>query len=162
MFVLTPPFRTLNDRNTSQRLTKSVAVACVAALLFGGTALSLWTPATHADLVAQPIPFAQNWANTGLIMADDDWANVPGIIGYRGDELTGAIGTDPQTILIDGSLTPVDVNANRNDPDLFLSGGVTEFDGIPNPVVALNGSGTGDAPHIVINLSTSGTTAINV
>ena len=141
---------------------KYAALLCAIALLLSGGFTLIWTPATHANLVAQPIPFAQNWTNTGLITVNDDWGAVPGIIGYRGDELTGTTGTDPQTILIDGSLTPVNVNANRNDPDTFLSGGVTEFDGIPNPTVAINGSGTADAPHIVINLSTSGTTAINV
>ena len=146
----------------SRILTESLAYVCVVTLILAGSALSIWTPATHADLVAQPVPLTQNWTNTGLITTDDDWSLVPGIIGYRGDDLTGTTGTDPQTILVDGSLTPVDVNANRNDPDVFLSGGVTEFDGIPNPTVALNGSGTGDAPHLVINLNTSGTTSINV
>jgi DNA/RNA endonuclease G (NUC1) len=146
----------------SRKPTKSLALLCVAALLFSATMLLVWTPTTSANLVAQPVPLAQNWSNTELITTDDDWSLVPGIVGYRGDDLTGATGTDPQTILADGSLTPLDVNANRADPDVFLSGGVAEFDGIPNPVVALNGSGTADAPHLVINLSTSGTTAINV
>jgi len=117
---------------------------------------------THADLVAQPVPFTQNWSNTGLITTDDDWSGVPGIIGYRGDNLTTAIGVDPQTILADGSATPVDVNANRSDPDTFASGGVAEFDGIANPVVALNGSATADAPHLVISVNTSGATGITV
>lgn len=135
---------------------------CAFALLIGGGASLIWSPTVYADLSAQPVPLTQNWSNTGLITTNGDWSMVPGIIGYRGDNLTASTGTDPQTILLDGSATPVDVNANRNDPDTFLSGGVTEFDGIPNPVVALNGSGTADAPHLVINLNTSGTTAINV
>lgn len=141
-------------------MKKPIALLCLVTLVLGGSIL-IRTPVAHANLVAQPIPFAQNWTNTGLITMDDDWDAVPGIIGYRGDNLTGTTGTDPQTILVDGSTT-VDVNANRSDPDTFISGGVAEFDGILNPVVALNGSGTADAPHLVINLSTSGTTAINV
>ena len=140
---------------------KSFALLCVCGLLISSGIL-FWTPVTYADLVAQPVPLMQNWSNTALITVNDDWSGVPGIIGYRGDSLTGTTGTDPQTIVADGSATPVNVNANRNDPDVFLSGGVTEFDGIANPAVALNGSGTADAPHIVINLNTSGTTAINV
>ena len=145
------------------RITKKyLALLSICALLLGGSAALIWTPTTYANLVAQPIPLAQNWSNAGLITTDDDWSAVPGIIGYRGDSLTGTTGTDPQTILVDGSTTPVNVWANRNDPDTFLSGGVGEFDGIVNPSIALNGSGTADAPHIVINLSTSGTTAINV
>ncbi|HEX6126264.1 MAG TPA: DNA/RNA non-specific endonuclease [Pyrinomonadaceae bacterium] len=145
----------------SRKLTEYLAFVCVVTLLLTGSALLVWTPATHADLVAQPVPFTQNWTNTGLITTDDDWSGVPGIIGYRGDNLTGGTGTDPRTLVADGSATPVDVNANQTDPNGFISGGVAEFE-ITNPVVALNGSGTADAPHIVINLSTSGTTAINV
>ena len=147
-----------------RKMSKSISLLCAITLLLGGSVFLIWTPATSANLVAQPVPLTQNWSNTGLITVDDNWDSVPGIIGYRGDDLTAAIGVDPQTILTDGSLTPVDVNANRNDPDAFLSGGVTEFDTAPvtNPVVALNGSGTADAPHLVINLNTSGTTAINV
>ncbi|MEP7147853.1 MAG: DNA/RNA non-specific endonuclease [Acidobacteriota bacterium] len=141
---------------------KYLALVCLATLLFGGGVSSIWTPTTLANLVAQPVPLTQNWSNINLITVDDDWSGVPGIIGYRGDDLTTSIGVDPQTIVIDGAFTPVDVNANRSDPDTFTSGGVTEFDGIPNPVVALQGSGTADAPHLVINLTTSGTTAINV
>ncbi|HMF58370.1 MAG TPA: hypothetical protein VK619_18650, partial [Pyrinomonadaceae bacterium] len=115
-----------------------------------------------ADTSAQTLPFSQNWTNTGLITADDNWAGVPGIIGYRGDALTGATGVDPQTVVADGSGTPVDVNANHSDPNTFTTGGVTEFDGIANPVVALQGSGTARAPHIVIALNTTGQTNINV
>lgn len=145
------------------RITKKyLALLFVCALLLGGSFSLIWTPTTYANLIAQPVPLAQNWSNTALITTDGDWSAVPGIIGYRGDALTGSTGTDPQTIVADGSATPVDVNANRNDPDTFTSGGVTEFDGIANPVVALNGSGTADAPHLVVNLNTSGTTAIVV
>ena len=115
----------------------------------------------RADGTGQTLPFAQNWADTGLITINDNWSGVPGIIGYRGDNLTGATGTDPQTILVDGSATPVNVNANQTNPDNFISGGVAEFE-IANPVVALNGSGTADAPHIVIHLNTTGQSGINV
>lgn len=145
-----------------QKFPKSLALLCVVTLLLGGSTLLVWTPSAYANLVAQPIPFAQNWTNPALITTNDDWTGVPGIIGYRGDDLTGATGTDPQTILADGSATPVNAWANQIDPNTFVSGGVAEFDTLPNPTVALNGSGTADAPHIVINLSTSGTTAINV
>ena len=54
--------------------------------------------ASWANNVAQSLPFAQDWSNTGLITVNDDWGSVPGIIGYRGDALTSASGTDPQTI----------------------------------------------------------------
>ncbi len=127
----------------------SIRMMCAAlALAAAGNVAADTTP--H-DLNASD--FAQDWTTTTQITTDDDWSGVPSIIGYRGDELTTTTATDPQTILADGSATPVDVNANRSDPNTFAAGGVTEFDGIANPVVALNGSGTADAPHIVIRLN---------
>lgn len=111
--------------------------------------------------VPQTLPFSQNWSNTGLITVTDDWSGVPGVIGYRGDDLTLLTGTDPRTILANGSLTPVDVNANQTNPDTFASGGVSEFDTIANPTVALQGSGTADAPHLVFHLNTTGQSNIN-
>lgn len=109
----------------------------------------------------QTTPFTQNWANTALITANDNWDSIPGIIGYRGDGITGGTGTDPQTLLGDGSATPVNVIANQSNPNTLTNGGIAEFE-LANPVVALNGSGTADAPHLVINLNTQGTTAVNV
>lgn len=101
----------------------------------------------------QTLPFTQNWANTALITANDDWSGVPGIVGYRGDNLTPGTGTDPRTILAEG--TPViDVLANLLDAT-SITGGVGEFE-ITDPVVAFQGSGTADAPNIVIYLNTTG------
>jgi hypothetical protein len=108
-----------------------------------------------ADTMAQSLPFSQDWSNTGLITTDDDWSGVPGVIGYRGDDLTTATGTDPQTITVDGSATPVDVIANQANPSTLATGGVAEFH-IADPSVALNGSGTADAPHVVVSLVTTG------
>jgi hypothetical protein len=108
----------------------------------------------------QSLPFSQAWTDTGLITADDNWSGVPGIVGYRGDDLTTVTATDPRTILADGSATPIDVIANQTNPDTLVTGGVAEFH-IANPVVGLNGSGTADAPHIVIYLNTTGQTTIH-
>lgn len=115
----------------------------------------------NANGTAQVPPFTQNWTNTGLITTNDDWSGVPGIIGYRGDSLTSSPGSDPQLTVADGSMTPVDVNANQTNPNTFITGGVSEFE-ITNPVVALQGSGTADAPHLVIHLNTTGFSGINV
>src|SRR5215218_9503509 len=82
-------------------------------------AISPDSPWVITNSTAQSLPFSQNWANTSLITTSDDWNGVPGIIGYRGDALAIASGADPQTITADGSATPVDVNANRNDPSVF-------------------------------------------
>ncbi len=56
----------------------------------------------------------------------------------------------------------IDVNANRADPDTFTTGGVTEFDGLPNPAVALAGSGTADAPYLRLHLDTTGAASVRV
>ena len=77
-------------------------------------------------------------------------------MGYRGDGLTGAIGTDPQTVLADGSATPVQVIANQNNPAAAFAGGIAEFDGLANPTIALQGSVTADAPQLVIHLNATG------
>src|SRR5207253_6900289 len=88
----------------------------------------------------QTLPFTQDWSNTGLVTTDDNWSGVPGIIGYRGDDASAGTAVDPQTVTQDLSAV-VDVNANRSDPNTFITGGISEFDGIANPVVALQGSG---------------------
>ena len=106
--------------------------------------------------------FFQNWTDTGLIATDDDWSGVPSIQGFRGDGLTGSTGTDPQTILADGSATPLNVNADEANPDTFTSGGIAEFSGLSDPTVALQGSGTADAPHLVLYMDTTGVTGVTV
>jgi len=114
-----------------------------------------------ANSTAQPLPFSQDWSNTGLIMTNDDWSGVPGVIGYRGDNLTSATGADPQTILQPDDPGIVDVNANQSNPNAFTTGGVTEFE-LADPVVALAGSGTADAPYLLIAIDTTGKTNIHV
>jgi predicted extracellular nuclease len=110
-----------------------------------------WNLATQGN-------FSQNWSNAGLITVNDDWSGVPSIVGYRGDGLTAATGTDPQAILVDG--TPViDVNANQTNPNTFTTGGVTEF-ALADPTIALAGSGTAAAPSIVVYLNTVGVTNV--
>jgi hypothetical protein len=128
----------------------------------GGLFTDALAPSARADATPQNLPFSQSWSNTGLITVDDNWSGVPGIVGFRGDDLTTATGTDPQTILADGSGTPVDVIANQTNPNTQATGGVAEFDGIANPVVALQGSGTADAPHIVISINTTGLSGIKI
>ncbi len=102
-------------------------------------------------------PFSQNWTNAGLISINDDWSGVSSIIGYRGDALTAAVGADPQTILAGDDAAPVmDVIANQMNPNTNITGGVAEFDGIANPIIALQGSATADAPYLKIFLNTTG------
>lgn len=70
--------------------------------------------------------FVQDWSNTALLNATDDWSRVTGIVGYRGDDITSATGVDPSALTGDGTVT-VDVNVNQTNPNTFGTGGVTEF-----------------------------------
>ncbi len=139
-----------------RHLNKMFSVVTILALML----MALPMQSAGADNTAQTLPFSQDWTNSGLITTDDDWSGVPGIIGFRGDSLAST-GADPQTILADGSSTPVDVNANEINPNTFTTGGISEFE-ITNPVIALQGSGTADAPHIVIYLNTTGQSSISI
>ena len=111
---------------------------------------------------AQTPPFDESWSDPSLISVDDDWSDVPGIVGYRGDDLSTIPDEDLRTIVADGSDTPVDVNANESDPDTLVEGGVIEFDGLPDPTIALKGTETADVPHIVLALDTSGLSNVQV
>ncbi|WP_084580319.1 endonuclease/exonuclease/phosphatase family protein [Sphingomonas azotifigens] len=95
----------------------------------------------------------QDWSNTSLLSTNDNWDRVPSIVGFRGDGLTSATGTDPRTIT--GSSTVVDVNVDQTSPTNFNTGGVTEFQ-LTNPVVALAGSGTATAPYLAFYLDATG------
>lgn len=125
-----------------------------------------WLQSVRANNAAQTLPFSQNWTNTGLITANDDWSGVAGIEGFLGDR--AASGTtsdiDPQTIL--EPLTTIDVVANQTNPNTNTAGGVAEFQATlqttSNQSIALQGSGTADHPNIVLYLNTTGLTAINV
>lgn len=130
-------------------------------LVLALAAAGLLSQPVLADSTPQTLPFGQDWSNIGLIVGNDDWSAVPGITGYRGDSLTGATAADPQTIVADGNGTPVDVNANQTNPDTFTTGGVTEFH-LADPVVALTGSGTADAPFLLLSLDTRGRSGIVV
>ncbi len=96
----------------------------------------------------------QDWHDTSLITSNDDWSGVPSIQGFRGDGLTTGTDTDARTVITDDALSVPDVNANQSNPATFTTGGVAEFDGIANPVVALQGSGTADAPYVTFYLDT--------
>ncbi|WP_410825811.1 choice-of-anchor I family protein [Methylobacterium sp. sgz302003] len=104
--------------------------------------------------------FTQTWSNAGLITADDNWSGVPSIVGYRGDDVTALVGADPQTLTGDGTVV-VDVNANQTSPNTFTTGGVAEF-ALANPTVALAGSGTADAPSLVLYLDSRGRSNVTV
>jgi MYXO-CTERM domain-containing protein len=116
-----------------------------------------------ADTTPQTLPFTQDWTNTGLITANDNWSAVPGVEGHLGQDITIATnGADPQLLVTDSTLAnDVDVIANGLSPGTSTAGGVGEFH-ITNPTVALQGSGTADAPHIILTLNTTGAFGVRV
>jgi len=129
----------------------------ISAMTFGVMQLAL-AENVNADTNPQPLPFMQDWTNIGLITVNDNWSMVPGVTGYLGDYTAASpTGVDPRTVLLD--MTTVDVIANQTNPDTQTSGGVAEFE-ITNPVVALQGSGTADAPNLVFYVNTTGASNI--
>ena len=98
----------------------------------------------------------QDWSNAGLITTNDDWSNVPSFQGFLGQDITTATGTNPGTLLADFTVAnDLDVIANQANPNTLTSGGVAEF-AIADPTIALQGSGTADAPHLVMYLNATG------
>jgi hypothetical protein len=123
-------------------------------LIAGLACLLLIAAPARATTIPAPLPFVQSWSDTGQITVDDDWSAVPGVVGYRGDGLVAEPGSDPRTVTADGSGTPLDVAANRTDPRAVgLAAGVAEFE-LTDPVVAIQGSATASAPHVVMSLDT--------
>lgn len=115
-----------------------------------------------ADSTPQALPFTQNWTSTGLITANDNWSTVPGVEGFLGQDITTSTGVDPQTLTGTSALAnDLDVVANQANPNTATFGGVGEFE-IANPVIAIAGSNTADAPYVLINLNTTGQQSINV
>ena len=103
----------------------------------------------------------QSWNDPAQITASDDWSGVPSIQGYLGDTNAGSpTGVDPRTLTA-AALGAVDVNANQTSPNTFGTGGVAEFD-LADDVVALNGSGTADAPSLVVYLDATGRQDVRV
>lgn len=97
----------------------------------------------------------QDWGNGSLITANDDWSLAPSVVGYRGDGLVGSTGVNPTTVSGDSAV--VQVFANQANPNTLSSGGVAEFQlAGGDTVVALQGSGTAKAPHLVFYLDASG------
>lgn len=148
-----------NSKKLKTLLALSLTVAMTAAATYF---TNLGSSEVQANNAPQPLPFSQNWSNVGLITVNDDWSAVPGIVGFLGDyDAASPPDVDPRTLLAPFATNNVDVIANQTNPDTLTSGGVAEFE-IANPVVALQGSGTADAPHLIIYLNTTGQTNIQV
>src|SRR5438132_12519091 len=84
-------------------ITICLLIAVLAVVLSTGSFLrgTLVRTVRADNLPHSPLPFSQDWSNTELITEDDDWSNVPGIIGCNGRGLTATLPAhpDPHTIL---------------------------------------------------------------
>src|SRR5689334_13185814 len=100
---------------------------------------------TYHPLASQPL--IQNWTDTSLITTNDNWSAIPSIRGFLGQDITTATGANPEDLHgVSTVANDLDVIANQRIPTI-TNGGVAEFQGILNPTIALQGSGTADAPH---------------
>ena len=61
--------------------------AFIAALLLGLVTIA----PVAANTTAQTLPFTQDWTNTNLITVNDSWSGVPGVTGFRGQDITTGV-----------------------------------------------------------------------
>ncbi len=152
-----------STRCAHRHVLRSVAIAI---------ALLAVAQAASADTTAHSLAggsFSQNWTNTGLITTNDNWSGVPSVEGYLGQDITTVTGTDPQTLLTTSALAgDLTVLANQA-VTTATNGDVAEFhttsqSGGPglDPTIALQGSGTADAPYLLIYLDTTGRTSVSI
>ena len=137
---------------TNRQRRRRSAIALSATFLLTLVAV----PSVAADSTAQPLPFSQDWHDTSLITAFNDWSGVPGVVGHLGQDITTETGVDPQTLLTDSTVAnDVNVIANIPPDTNIVNGGVGEFE-VADPVVALQPDGIADAPYLLLNLRTTG------
>lgn len=147
-----------STRFTAVRIVERTALAALVLV----TTLVLAASPAAANSTPQALPLAQNWTNAALITANDNWSGVPGIQGFLGQDIVTSTGADPQTLLGTSAIAnDLDVIANQSATTI-TNGGVAEFDGIADPAIALQGSGTADAPHVILYLNTTGFTSVLV
>ncbi|WLI90254.1 Ig-like domain-containing protein [Massilia sp. R2A-15] len=108
--------------------------------------------------------FFQDWSDLSQFTADNDWSHVASIVGYNGAGMSGSPGRDAGALVADNpvSATP---QLFFNRATTLSSGGVAEFhnpNNSGNAVVGLQGSGTGQAPNLVLYLDSTGMEKVNL
>jgi hypothetical protein len=98
--------------------------------------------------------FSQNWAGTSALLTADNWSGVASIEGNLGDN-SSAAGTDPQTVLAPYT----DIDLVNSSSSAATAGGVHE---INDTVVALQGSGGANNPHLVFHVNTTGRESVTI
>lgn len=145
---------------TSSPRRPGLAVLTVGALLAAPLGVGLTIPAAaDVSTTVTAYPYSQSWSATGAITANDVWTGVTGTQGYLGQDITTGTGTDPRTLLTESAL-PSDTDVVANQTVTTIStGGVAEFE-ISDPTIALQGSGTADAPYVAFHLDLTGETNV--
>jgi predicted extracellular nuclease/2',3'-cyclic-nucleotide 2'-phosphodiesterase (5'-nucleotidase family) len=142
---------------------RRIAAGAGLALLAAGLTPIAASPA-NADVATKiaTFPYSQDWSTASLITTNDNWSGVTGVQGYLGQDITtSSAGADPQTLLTESAIAnDTDVIANQAAPNTNTAGGVAEFDGIADPSIALQGSGTADAPYVAFHLDLAGQTNV--
>lgn len=139
---------------------RGVAATLAAALVAAPLALAAAPAGADVTTKISTFSYSQSWSNADLITVNDDWSGVTGVQGYLGQELTASTGTDPRTLLTD-SLVANDTDVIANQTSIALNtGGVAEFE-IADPTIALQGSGTADAPYVAFHLDLTDQTNVS-
>lgn len=128
----------------------------------GTATITVQSGPTHTYHNLSASAFRQDWSDTTLIRVADDWSGVPSIVGYLGnDGATSASITDAQLAVGDKYSDTLDVVPGIKTPTSNTAGGVGEME-IDNPTIALQGSGTADAPNIILYINSTGVSGIRV
>jgi hypothetical protein len=131
---------------------------CVLAIALASGAAVFSPGPARSDTAYQPLPFVQAWSDPALVVADDDWSRVPGIVAYRGDVAGPAV--DPSTISSDILPSTPHVRANRLSANDFAPG-VSELQ-LADAVVAVQPHGSAEYPHLVLHVRTTNLQDIRV
>jgi predicted extracellular nuclease len=123
----------------------------------GLTPLALSPASADVATKIASLPYVQDWSDAGLITANDSWSGVTGVQGYLGQGITGATGVDPQS-LTGESAEANDTDVVANAAATATNGGVLEVEG---NTIAIQGSGTADAPYVAFHLDLSGRTNVS-
>jgi hypothetical protein len=163
----------IRKHKLSGKWRKLIAAILFFALAFGALSsdrtANLLIPEVSADNVYFPLSpinsFWQNWSNTGLIQANNDWSGAPSTIGYAAVAGGFGFGIDPQTITTDFYSNTPYIFANITNPNSTTTGsggtGLAEFE-IANPVVGIRSAVSRYAPNLDIRLDTTGCTTNDI
>ena len=97
----------------------------------------------------------------GLITTANDWSGVPSITGYLGDISAGTTAGINPTTLTGPALGAVNVIPNTTSANPS-SGGVYEVTIAGETMAAFNGSGTADAPSLVVYMNSTGRDVVKI